>query len=997
MMLNYEILLGIALLLPQTLALLRVPVGPHGDYKRLAKKDSFDVDTSVQTYIIPGTNFYFGSEHEKVFVSFDTGSYTSYVQDSSISDNGFDANKSTSLISLDKDYSVNYADGTSFKGTWVMDDVSFDEDNTHTANFTFGLVDDAADSTNIFGLGYYPDSPDATFIDTLYKQEIISKRIFSVYQNTISDGEFTFGGIDTAKFTGDLTAIPVIDSQSWNVKLFDLFHGCETLTNGNTYPLLIDTGSSTGLYLPEAIYNKLINKLEAQYESKLEGYIFDCLKAESLTLDFGGIQVEIPTSSFVQGVTGTDYCTVNWRVSSQSSFQLGWTFFSNFYFVFDADNKEVLIGEPVRNAEGSSPVEVSDSVPSSVQASSYSQTDIASTNSIDYTTASTVSIFQSSSSLGDYYNGATGLTTCTASSTSSSASSSASSSSSSISSSIASSSSVAESSSSAISSVAESSTSSSSASVSSASNSSAPTSSAPQSSSESSTEPSAESSWTPESSQISSASSQFSTIVPSVTAPASASDSTSVLSSSFAGYFNSSSSAPVVSESSSALPSSTATPSINGSFVDGAPVWDIYIPGALGPWSLVEISSANEAEFTYSNIQLLVNGSNVSPSVFQQNGNSFQYNYDDEISDDEMLQAHIVAAPFSGQSATIDLVIAITDRSGAKLVKRATTTFTLSSTITASASSSSALSASSSSSSSVVGSASSSLIESTPVPSSSSFATSSISAAPTSADTSASGATAGDLSTSVVIVESDQTTIATITSCSDQVCTEQPTTVLVQTVTQTIGNIINIYTTYCPLSSESSESSAAAVTSTNPVASTPTDTTPATASQASTTSVAIGSTTSIEEQSETSPQSQTTATEYNAPSDSEGVESTSTQVIQVTSTLPNGEVTTFASTSETSPTASVQPVSSGSALVSTQLVPASTSGDSTLYMTQLVTQTTYPASGISSSIPTILTQGATSINGTNSQSPVQVSQYEGSGNRLVAGLLSALPIALMFF
>lgn len=977
MQLSIETLLGVALLLPQALALLRVPVGPGNDYRRLAKKGYFETDTTLQTYIIPGTDFYFGSQHEKVFVSFDTGSYTTYVQDSSISDNGFDGNDSTTLTKLGTSYQVDYADGTSFKGEWVSDDVAFDSEYSHTANLTFGLVTDAADSTNIVGLGYYPDSSDPTFIDTIYNDQVISRKVFSVYQDSVSDGEFTFGGIDTAKFSGDLTAVPVIDAQSWSVKVFDFYHGCETLTNGNSYQILIDSGSSTGLYLPDDVYYKLINKLEAQYESTLEGYIFDCLKAESLTIDFGGKQIEIPTSSFVQAVTGTDYCTVNWRLSPEGAFQLGWTFFDNFYFVFDADNKEILIGEPNKGTTDESIVEVTGDVPSSVQAPSYSQTALVSTNSIDYTTASTVSIFASSSSLGDYYNGATGYTTCSASSSSSSSSSSASSSSSSISSSILSSSVVSSSSieassapsSSAISSVEPSSSVISSVEPSSSSvafvSSSAPYVSAT-SSGLSSTVSSSEAessipvvfSSAPVSSvEESSAPVSFPTVsassaVSSVPSPSSA------LSSSFSGYFNSSSSAVSSSQASSALPSSIATPSINGSFINGVPVWDCEIPGALGPWSEVEISSANGGEFSYDTIELYVENSLVSPSVYQKNQNSFQYNYDGEVSDNEVLKAHIVGGSFAGQSATIEVIITIIDQNGAKLVKRATQSFTLTSTITASATSSSVSSAVSVSSSASTTAASATSSSGSAAGSDSSVATSG----------------AGDLSTSTATVDNQQTTVATITSCSNNVCTEQPTTVLVQTVTQTIGNIIKVYTTYCPLSTDST-----------------TESVPVTA--ATTTPVVPASTTSIVNEASSTP--------VQGSASSSDVETYTTEYVYVTSTLPNGEVTTVQSAVPSVEVESVTPVpesATGFASVSPQLIPTSTEGDSTLYVTALVTvtQSSSSSSVAGSSIPVLLTQGVSS-NGTNTQTPVQVSQYEGSAGRLATGLLSALPIALMFF
>lgn len=374
----------------------------HNNQSHLMKRDDFNSDFEAGSTAAPIIDLYFGSEKQKIPIILDTGSFTPFLQSTDVSKNkGFDYKSSSSYEDKHQDFSVDYADSTSYKGTWSEDDVSNTE-NGQKFKLNFGLVTNAStqgvsSDTNVFGLGFDYDKP--TLIDDLKDNNVISRKTFSIYSsaNDHSLGQITFGAIDTEKYTGDLVAVPLRSSGNgyvWWTYLTDLSAGCKSATGGNTYFISFDCGYTTGVTLPSAVHEKLMNNFDAFYESDSQNYVFDCDNATPLEVEVMGHKIEVPTSGFTKKVKNSDKCVLqNINVGSDdNTITFGWVFFPYIYGVFDAENKELLFGKPVTDTSDSHIEDLHDSIPGSTQASLYSSvSDAVTTNSISRTSVQTSS------------------------------------------------------------------------------------------------------------------------------------------------------------------------------------------------------------------------------------------------------------------------------------------------------------------------------------------------------------------------------------------------------------------------------------------------------------------------------------------------------------------------------------------------------------------------------------------------------------------------------
>lgn len=377
---------------------------PNND-AHLMKRDDFNNDFTSGSTAAPIIELYFGSEKQKIPLILDSGSYTPFLQSKDVSeDKGFDYEKSSSYHSLDQDFSVAYADSTKYSGKWSYDNVANTEDGK-SFNLTFGLVTEASSNgvssdTNVFGLGFDYSQP--TMLDSLKENNVISRKLFSIYSsaNDHSLGEISFGAIDSAKYTGDFVSVPLrekSDGYVWWTYMTDLSAGCQSATGGNIYYISFDCGYTTGVTIPSALKQKIVNNFDAYYESSSQNYVFDCDKATPLTVEVMGHNIEIPVSAITKKVKNSDKCVLqNINTGSETdTVYFGWVFFPYIYGVFDAQNKEILFADPVKDTSDSDIKEVSDTLPSASKAASYSSvSEVTTTKSI-----ATTSVPTSSSSL----------------------------------------------------------------------------------------------------------------------------------------------------------------------------------------------------------------------------------------------------------------------------------------------------------------------------------------------------------------------------------------------------------------------------------------------------------------------------------------------------------------------------------------------------------------------------------------------------------------------
>lgn len=252
---------------------------------------------------------------------------------------------------------------------------------------------------------------------------------------------------------------------------------------------------------------------------------------------------------------------------------------------------------------------------------------------------------------------------------------------------------------------------------------------------------------------------------------------------------------------------------MSGGLVNGQPQWSLAIPAALGPWTSVSlVASKNETvtdSFNYNDAKVLVNGETVSDVTISVSDDSVTLSFTFTIDKSDELSIDFGGQIVGGSSFTALATLTITTPDGRRVVKRAEQSWNLSNTITLDASSvSSASSSAISTSSSVSSSVSSSLSSISESTVSSDYSVPSISSS-LSITSSASYANG----TSTDIVTKPSTTLVTITSCSEDKCSEVESTAQVTVVTSTHNGVVTTFTTYCPLTTTEQQTTVVTVTS----------------------------------------------------------------------------------------------------------------------------------------------------------------------------------------
>jgi hypothetical protein len=215
-----------------------------------------------------------------------------------------------------------------------------------------------------------------------------------------SEGEILFGGVDTAKFKGQLTTLPV-DRRSGDsnarefmitltsVGLTNDQGNSITLTNNNfAIPVLLDTGT-TYTYLPTDLFQEICNQVGAQVNDRTGVPIVPCnIRSYKGSVDysFSGAVINVALNELVVDAytydgspasfnDGTPLCyfgildagsgnNVLVSVSLVVSipfllrFNQGDTFLRSAYIVFDLENEEISIGTVLFNVSDSKIMEI---------------------------------------------------------------------------------------------------------------------------------------------------------------------------------------------------------------------------------------------------------------------------------------------------------------------------------------------------------------------------------------------------------------------------------------------------------------------------------------------------------------------------------------------------------------------------------------------------------------------------------------------------------------
>ena len=308
-------------------------------------------------------------------------------------------NSSSSYQYVNSNFSLTYSDGTGESGDYVTDVISIGGNSVQGLQFAIAYNSTAVSTSpyGVLGLGYpvqevqvtqnhaqpYPNLPQA-----MANKGMINSNAFSLWLNDLSasTGSLLFGGVDTAKYTGDLRTIPIVPRTTSNadliVPLTDIHFGDDAVFSSQNLTATLDS-ATTLTYLPKNATNKLYDLVGAKLDSSLGVATIDCSQANiDITLDFtlSWPVVNVTMSELVIRDTDDSQSACYFGVLAapdDSTAILGDTFLRSAYVVYDLSNNELSIARTRFNVTTSTIVEITNSingVPGAIRAPSATPT-----------------------------------------------------------------------------------------------------------------------------------------------------------------------------------------------------------------------------------------------------------------------------------------------------------------------------------------------------------------------------------------------------------------------------------------------------------------------------------------------------------------------------------------------------------------------------------------------------------------------------------------------
>ncbi|KAK5660688.1 hypothetical protein OQA88_12052 [Cercophora sp. LCS_1] len=300
-------------------------------------------------------------------------------------------------------FEIKYLDGSTARGDYISDD--FTIAGTTIKSLQMGYVNQTVRGTGILGIGYSTrvtaDTPYPNIVDQFVDQGIIEVRAYSLYLNDRRSptGSILFGGIDTEKFIGPLSVLPILRpaGQKEYTSFEITFTGLGvTYTDGSSVslsashfqsrivPAVLDSGSTLS-YLPDQLARAIYRELDATYDTEETGLAFiDCAHLSDdphmvITFTFDSVTISVPVNEMVLDILGPfshllpanipykNTClfgiqnTAGFGTIRQDETDfalLGDTFLRSAYVVYDLEHHEIGIAQANRNSTKSAIVEL---------------------------------------------------------------------------------------------------------------------------------------------------------------------------------------------------------------------------------------------------------------------------------------------------------------------------------------------------------------------------------------------------------------------------------------------------------------------------------------------------------------------------------------------------------------------------------------------------------------------------------------------------------------
>ena len=200
-----------------------------------------------------------------------------------------------------------------------------------------------------------------------FEQDAVSQKVFGFWLGRNADdpnaptaeangGEFTMGGIDSSRFSGEVNYIPLSGEDYWRIPVDRVAINGAAVSGMEGKQCAIDTGTSfiaTTSELAKQFYAQVPGaQPHSEPELRDRGYWeYDCSTDFSVSFTFGGIAYDINAADFnLKGFTSsTTSCVgaifeLSLDTSAPVDFIVGDSFLKNVYSVYDYERKAVGFG-----------------------------------------------------------------------------------------------------------------------------------------------------------------------------------------------------------------------------------------------------------------------------------------------------------------------------------------------------------------------------------------------------------------------------------------------------------------------------------------------------------------------------------------------------------------------------------------------------------------------------------------------------------------------------
>ncbi|KAE8447062.1 hypothetical protein EG329_011197 [Mollisiaceae sp. DMI_Dod_QoI] len=328
-----------------------------------------------------------------VWVPSNTAQICGDAKDGGCPDGSFKSSSSSTFQVVEKDgFNISYVDGSGSTGDYFQD--TFKIGGASLANFEMGLATDTSIGVGIMGIGYNTSEANigtgngseyANLPVAMVNAGVINSVAYSLWLNDLqaTTGSILFGGVDTAKYSGDLISVNVYpDSDTHSITSFTVAFtslsatsssGTDQLTPANyASPAILDSGTTITL-LPDDIAAMVFEELGATVSDQLGAVVVPCALAQNtgyLTYGFGGaggpsikvavsqlvLPLELTNGRVPQYQNGQAACQLGIQAADGLPVLFGDTFLRSAYVVYDLENNRIALAQTDFNSTSSNVV-----------------------------------------------------------------------------------------------------------------------------------------------------------------------------------------------------------------------------------------------------------------------------------------------------------------------------------------------------------------------------------------------------------------------------------------------------------------------------------------------------------------------------------------------------------------------------------------------------------------------------------------------------------------